>query len=251
MEEEDLNNSETSTGNGERYHNVHEPGEFDALETFMCLLAGVALEGRDELVLRLGRWRDLATPSDRRLEGLTGAELTRLAIIGACFEMQDLLRSRLTRMWGSALRYAGRLPVAAVLLMPDTPIVPIGAYADRLALRGVQVVARWIAQGQAMEARGRGLARRATADLIDEILSELARQPAVRELVLQQGEGFASEALGEVRGRAEMADLWLERMVHGLLRRPANGRTRKPPARVVPVAPATEEEAHETSDGAG
>jgi hypothetical protein len=228
-----------------------EPTDFDPIETLMRLLIGMALIGVDEFILRLRRWHELAdaqaVAQDSSPGAMTGGELARLALLGACFNGEARIRRRLLRLWRTWGRFAGRVPPSLALLIPRTPIVACDTLADELALKALRLVAGWAALGRAEEVRGRALARQTIADVVEEAIEELARQPALRELILQQGEGFASEAVGEVRERAVAADLWVERVVRGLLRRPSNGHGGEPPARAVPLIPAVEEQADEAS----
>ncbi len=64
------------------------------------------------------------------------------------------------------------------------------------------------------------MARLASSGVVDEMLDYMARNPEVRQMIEQQASGMADVAVGEVRGRAQTADLWIERLAHRALRRP-------------------------------
>jgi hypothetical protein len=100
---------------------------------------------------------------------------------------------------------------------------PIRRRYDQLAARGATVVDRWTDVGRAAEQRSRALVRHATFDgedeVIEQVVGKLAQEPALRDLVTQQGVGMAGELMGAIRTRTSRADAQWERRVRALFRR--------------------------------
>ena len=55
--------------------------------------------------------------------------------------------------------------------------------------------------------------------MIVEVVGKLAQEPAIRDLVTQQGVGMASELMGAIRARTSQADTRWERRIRALFRR--------------------------------
>jgi hypothetical protein len=129
-----------------------------------------------------------------------------------------------------------------------TPLDPLLKRLDDLLDAAGARVNRWAERGWVEEQHGRRMARQASVSVVDELLDYMARNPEVRELIEQQATSMAGVAVGEVRGRSETADLWIERLAHRVLRRPesettatdAEGAAARAPAEAqASVAPAT------------
>lgn len=197
--------------------------DFDALESLVRLLVGGSIEAPAELVARLRTWEAIVAEAD---DGAYLAPLPvttdqlRYALVGMVFEAHDQARrgaSQFGRLFNAS---AGRF-IRATRPLTDNPAMrPIHRRYENLVAQGETAVNRWIGRGQAEEPHSRLVARRAVDLTIDEIIQHLAENPEVKQLVTQQTAGIADDIVGGVRGRTVTADIVLERLVRGLLRRP-------------------------------
>lgn len=89
-----------------------------------------------------------------------------------------------------------------------------------LVEQGETAVTRWIERGQTEEPHSRLIARQAVNLTINDVIQQLADNPEIKGLVMQQTSGIADDVVGGVRERTVTADVVLERLVRGLLRRP-------------------------------
>jgi len=203
------------------------PVEPDMLEILASLLLGGATEGGDLIGERLKRWQ--ATVASRgsqvysELPDERPGERLRYAAVGLLSQAPDLAEGALSTAVGVA---ASAYSLFSRLVRPVTharPMQPVLRRYDQLAARGATVVDRWVDAGRAAEQRSRALARQAAFDGTDEVIEEavgkLAQEPALRDLVTQQGVGMAGEVMGAIRIRTSQADARLERRVRALFRR--------------------------------
>lgn len=197
--------------------------EFDALESLVRLLVGGSIEAPAELVARLQQWeRQVAEAGDTgNLAAIPAAtDQLRYALVGLAFVAHDQARlgaSRFSRLVNAS---AGRLLHATRPVTNSQMMQPVHRRFESLVAQGETAVNQWIARGQTEEPRSRLVARQAVNLTIDEVIQHLAENPEVRDLVTQQTAGIADEIVGGVRGRTVTADIVLERLVRGLLRRP-------------------------------
>ena len=203
--------------------------EFDAVQALTRLLLGAALDGSDELLSRLRQWDAAPRAVEQSGAKEPPSAALRYALVGLLFDAEARIRARLARAGRLSHRltdlfYAAMEPVAYFL-----PIQPALDTFDELVERAQFELYRWMQLGRREEQRGRALARQATGSSIDELLEYLAHNPAIRELIEQQGVSVAGTAVDEVRERMVSADAWVERLARGMLRRPAR-ETEAPPA---------------------
>jgi hypothetical protein len=203
------------------------PAEPDVLEILASLLLGGAAEGGDILGERLKRWQAATTNRSSQLysESPDESEEERLryAMIGLLAQAPDLAQGALSTAIDAA---ASAYSLFSGWLSPVTrssPMQPILRRYDRLVAHGATVVDRWVDAGRTVEQRSRALARHAAVDGQDEVVEEvvgiLAQEPAIRDLVTQQGVGMASELMGAIRARTLEADTRWERRIRALFRR--------------------------------
>ncbi|NTU83854.1 MAG: hypothetical protein HGA45_31520 [Chloroflexales bacterium] len=95
---------------------------------------------------------------------------------------------------------------------------------------------RWIGLGQSEAQRSRELASVAIVSLVEEAVNYLASEPAVQQIVQEQGTTLASDVLGEVREYSVSGDTFVDGLVRRLLRR--RPRPSKPGEAPVPPTPA-------------
>jgi hypothetical protein len=150
-------------------------------------------------------------------------ERLRYAAIGLLSQAPDLAEGALSTAVGAA---ASAYNLFSKWMRPVThtrPMQPVLRRYNQLAARGATVVDRWVDAGRAAEQRSRALARQAAFDgedeVIEQVVGKLAQEPALRDLVTQQGVGMAGELMGAIRIRTSQADGRLERRVRALFRR--------------------------------
>jgi hypothetical protein len=101
------------------------------------------------------------------------------------------------------------------------PLRPVRVRIDDLATQLQGARERWTVRGHLEERQGRLVARQAVTSLVDELIEQLAHDPAIQNLIKQQGAGLATTAVESAREHTQSADDWVERMVHGVFKRPA------------------------------
>lgn len=190
-------------------------------------LIGTATEGSDQFLRRVKEWQDR---TDRRGNEIysespdeTDTERLRYALIGLLAQAPGAAMGTLDvaiELTDSAYRLVTGLlhPVTSSRTMR-----PVQRRYDELAARGQVIAERWIDAGRREEQRGRALVRQAafdgTDEMMDEVIGKLAQDPAVRDLVTQQGLGMADELMGQMRERSASADIRWERRIRRIIRR--------------------------------
>lgn len=208
---------------------------FDAMSSVLRLIIGGLLVGTDELRSRLRQWEETAhsTPSAALLQTVpqslqhapTSASL-RYGFIGMLFETETRVRQRFSTALARFARLSEEAEYQFVTtvepVLSKTPLDPMLMRLDELLFMARAAVDRWTARGWLEEQQSRGMARQATTSVVDELIDYMARNPELRALILQQGTSMAGEAVDEVRERTAAADMWVERVTRGLLRRPVS-----------------------------
>jgi hypothetical protein len=198
----------------------------------MRLLVGAALVGGDTLRSRLHQWEASlpATTPPTPAPGGMASGLVRHMVLGMVFETEK----RLGRGLSTAAHRSGvatRFFLGALTrTLQWEPLEPLRLRVDDLLIQWMDTAKRWTASGELEEAQARLMARKALPGVIDEVLDVMTKNPEVRALVEEQGAGLADAAVNEVRERTVSADILAERLVHGLLRRPAGTGPLQPPA---------------------
>ncbi len=222
-----------------------QPGdEFDAAASLLRLLLGGVVVGADELQGRMRAWDAASRASAQTTPTMKAPDALRYTLIGALFDSEARVRRGFSKMRARLRRLSDEAEDEAEAYyashdtpgMPSTPLDPLLLRLDGLLSNASSAIDRWTAQGWSEEQHGRRMARQATASVIDELFDYMAQNPEVRELVEQQATGMAGAAMNEVRGRTATADLWIERLAHNLLRRPASDMPAEPAGS--PAAPA-------------
>lgn len=208
---------------------------FDAISALLRLIIGGLLVGTDELQSRLRQWEATAhsTSSTALLQTVpqslqhapTSASL-RYGFIGMLFETETRIRQRFSTALARFARLSEeaeyRFVTTVEPALSKTPLDPMLMRLDELLFMARATVDRWTARGWLEEQQSRGIARQATTNVVDELIDYMARNPELRALILQQGTSMAGEAVDEVRERTAAADMWVERVTRGLLRRPVS-----------------------------
>lgn len=99
-----------------------------------------------------------------------------------------------------------------------------------LEARGQGEVDRWLERSRTEARHSRALARVALEETVERSLEELAHNPDIRDLVLEQSTGLAGDVIEEVRERSASADTLVEGWVRRLLMRPPRKSPQEPPA---------------------
>lgn len=228
--------------------------QFDATSSLLRLLVGGALVGADEVRYRLQVWeaatRATTHPASHHAQPQAAPEALRYALIGMLFESEARVRRGFSRMLARMRRlseeahshdsyYYDSYYIADTPDMIPTPLDPLlmrlDELLDELRFNATTTIDRWSARGRIEEQHGRRMARLATVSVIDELLDYMARNPQVRQLIEKQATGMAGTAVEEVQGRTAQADMWVERLAHGLLRRPMNNEVEEPANNAEPL----------------
>jgi hypothetical protein len=226
------------TAEAPRTPNPAPPGgdDFDAIEALMRLLVGGTLEGADELLRRLRQWEASTETGASIAPGETPADRRRYALVGLLAESTAWARYGVDAARRLSRPFARLLLVDVPAILRMTPAEPLIARVDTRVARQRATLDRWVRVGRQEERRGRLLSRRAVSSTMDELLDELAHNPELRELIEQQSAEVAGTAVDEVRERTLSADLWLEKLVHSMLRRSARERAPQPTAKSADLA---------------
>lgn len=228
----------------------------DMAQALTLLGLGIALEGADRVTGEVRKWKhSTQSGSGKAPEWLDTNEM-RYALIGLLFEAEAQMQRRIRVIRQARTRFRMRLARAVAPII--SRIVPI-----EVALTGIELmemledyrsqrVQRWTRLGRIEETEARDFTRHAMNDWVDEGLAYFARNPAVRDLIMQQGGEFATSALDEIRANSASVDSWFEEMTRRVLRRPAQ-RNPKASAEQAPAneqAPSVEQEQAPTSEQA-
>ena len=225
--------AETVAANGHRVSDEVAGGQSERDVDIAALALGLLLEGASLATRNVGQAQPHDPQSPQTGASSTRAEQTRSVLIG--FLAESRVRAQARR---AARRQARRRFVRQVsaLAEPFTHWLPVDAalaLADIVAGYGQENVERIInqfaAQGRIEEERARTLARQAFDVWVDEALAYFAQNPAVRDLITQQGEEMATGALDDLRSRSQSADTWVAQFARRVLQRSA-------PDRGAPVA---------------
>lgn len=197
---------------------------FDAYRSLVRLLVGGAVEGSAELTRRLGEW-ETRIREDGPLPALTPEEetptdLARYALVGMAFDSAEYLRESFPIWQALVAKTAQMSGKVASPFIRNRYTGFVGRWWDEAVEIGEKNVQRWVEIGRAEEPRSRALARSGVEDVINDIVSFLAANPEVAELVQQQSVGLAGEVVEEVRAKTVSADVLAETLVRRLLRKP-------------------------------
>jgi hypothetical protein len=224
----------------------------ERVEAFTRLLIGAALEASDELWLRLRLWQEQARAATTQARPETAADRLRYALVGLVFEAEERIPARLRQMQQASVHRTERLmnrvtPVGRRLMAgPLRPLrLRLERGRDEMGVRLTAARERWTARGRLDERQARLLARLAVTSLTDELFEGLehnrAMQEFIQDLITQQGTGLATTAVETARERTQAADDWVERMVHGVFKRPLHEqRTTEHPVDAPPSSPPIE-----------
>lgn len=209
---------------------------FDAYRSLVRLLVGGAVEGSAELTRRLDEWETRVRragdlPALTREEE-TPTDLARYALVGMAFDGAEYLRERMpvwTALVDKTAQMSGRV---ASPFVRNRVTGFVGRWWDSAVENGEKNVQRWIEIGRAEEPRSRAVARIAVEDVINDIVSFLAENPEVAELVQQQSLGLAGEVVEEVRAKTVTGDMLVESIARRLLRKPQRSDFPAPPQEV-------------------
>jgi hypothetical protein len=213
---------------------VSAEAAFDAYRSLVRLLVGGAVEGSAELTRRLDDWEtrlNVAKPLPALTrEEETPVDLARYALVGAAFDGAEFLREQFP-VWQAMVEKTAQLSGKAARPFVRNRFTGfVGRWWDSAVGTGEKNFQRWIEIGRAEEPRSRALARTGVQDVINDIVSYLAENPEVADLVQQQSVGLAGEVVEEVRAKTVSADVLAENLVRKLLRRPARADFPAPPA---------------------
>lgn len=141
----------------------------------------------------------------------------RALLLGLAVSVPPRARTAVERLRAGV---GGALRVGAALSRPLLWLGPVRAAADAglaLQAKAAARVAALAATGEREAARCERIARLAAREVADEVLARVGQAAEVREVLVQQSAGIASEALGEVRRQADEADTLVEAAARSLL----------------------------------
>jgi hypothetical protein len=201
--------------------------------TALRLLVGAALEGTDELRLRLQPWWEDVQAWERHntapVTVLEGRDRNTLlySLLGVLFKTPEYL----SRGTSAAGRISSR--ATSILSRLTRPITrsrvmrPVQRNYEYLVARGESVVNSLSATGRSEARTSRLLVRQNVSDdTLEDILTYLVEKAKIRELIAEQGVEAAGDASTEIRTRSAAVDSSLDNLVDNLLRRQ---KLQKPP----------------------
>lgn len=212
-------------------------GEFTAEDyrTALRLLVGAALEGTDELRIRIEPWwadvQEWERESGASLFGVEekGGSPLLFILLGLLFKTPDYLSRGISTVGRVSSRATS---IVSRLLRPIT---------NSRVMRPVQrryryFVARGESEVNSLKFIGRSEARTSRAlirqevneDTIEDILAYLVEKAKIRDLIAEQGVEAAGDVSTEIRVRSAAVDSSLDNIVDNILRRQ---KLQKPPSR--------------------
>lgn len=207
------------------------------LRSMARLLVGGAAEGGEIVVDRVKTWDAEAQRIGRGLyhedPDEDRSERARYAVVGlAAVGAAVATRALSTGIAASAQAY-GLLSGALAPLTGSRLVRPVARRYDGLATRGEARLERLIDAGRAVEQRSRAVARQAYGDGSTEVIQVavgmLAEEPAVRDLVAEQGASMAGDLIIALRAAAVAGDARAARIL-------GRGRVASAPAATVMTA---------------
>ena len=202
--------------------------------TALRLLVGAALEGTDELRLRLQPWWEDVQEWERHntasvtlLEGKDRNTLL-YSFLGVLFKTPKYL----SRGTATAGRLSSRATsIVSRLMRPITRsrvMRPVQRNYEYLVARGESVVNSLSATGRSEARTSRLLVRQNVSDdALEDILTYLVEKAKIRDLIAEQGVEAAGDASTEIRLRSAMVDSSLDNIIDNILRRQ---KLEKPPS---------------------
>lgn len=196
----------------------------DAVGALALLSLGLLLQGSDVVMQQLRQSGVVREAGQADPTETQNGEVTRRALVGLVVETRaraQRQREAARRARQDVFRRLARVAAPVVHWLPvEVALTATEILADYGQRTVEETVARLARQGQLEEEQARALAQRAILGWIDEALSYGTRNPAVRELVTQQGEELATSALDDLRTRSESIDTWLAQATRKVLKRP-------------------------------
>jgi hypothetical protein len=216
---------ESMDANGHRANDELAGGQPELHADITLLALGLLLEGASLATRDVGQTRLHDPQSPHVGASSSPREMTRSALIGLIVEGRVRARARRAAMRQARRQFARQissmtepftrwLPVNAALAIADI----VAGYSEESVER---IINRLAEHGRIEEGRARALARQAFDGWVDEALTYFAHNPAVRDLVTQQGEEMATGALDDLRSRTQSADTWVAQFARRVLQRSA------------------------------
>ena len=194
--------------------------------TALRLLVGAALEGGDELLLRIRPWWADVKQWERQnidsvieLEGKGGNTLL-YTMLGVLFRTPDYL----SRGADTASRISSRASsIVSRLTRPITHsrvMRPVQRRYNYFVARGESAVNSYKRLGRSEARSSRLLVRQqVNEDTLEDLLTYLVEKAKIRELIAEQGVEVAGDASTEIRQRSAAVDSSLDKIVDNILRR--------------------------------
>jgi hypothetical protein len=209
-----------------RYNSTESEFTVEDYRTALRLLVGAALEGTDELRLRLEPWWADVQEWERQnsasiieLDRRQGNTLL-YSLLGILFKTPDYL--------GRGVSTASRLSsrVASIVSRVTRPVThsrvmrPVQRRYNYYVARGESAVGSLKAVGRSEARTSRALVRQQVdEDTIEEILAYLVEKAKIRDLLAEQGVEAATDASTEIRVRSAAVDSSLDNIIDNILRR--------------------------------
>ena len=217
---------ESVAANGRRANDEFARGQPDIPGDVALLALGLLLEGANLATrdVRQAQRHDSQSPQSRASS--PREEIMGRALIGLLAEGRARARARRAARRQARRQFAHQVAAMAEPFTRWLPVDAALAIADILAGysqdRVASIINRLAEHGGVEEERARALARQAFNGWVDEALAYFARNPAVRDLVTQQGEEMATDALDDLRARSQSADTWVAQFARRVLQRSAS-----------------------------
>lgn len=217
--------AEAVAANGHRVNDEVAGGQPERDVDITALALGLLLEGASLATRNVGQAQPHDPQSPPTGASSPRAERTRSVLIGLLAEGRARARTRRAARRQARRRFIRQVSSMAEPFTHWFPVDAALAIADIFAGYGQENVERILnqlaAHGRIEEERARTLARQAFDVWVDEALAYFAQNPAVRDLITQQGEEMATGALDDLRSRSQSADTWVAQFARRVLQRSA------------------------------
>ena len=205
---------------------------FDTIDSILRLIVGGTFELTGDFISLLRQWEeDAATNQEKPRAPVdeTVSVLMRYVLVGLLFDTEHRIRRGVSSAGSMLTTIAGAAATVARPITKSRLMAPARRRAATLSDQVVDELVRLIQIGRQEENLGRLASNDVAGDIMDQILAYMAENPALAELIRQQGRGMTVELRDDVRERTATGDHSLEGMVRKLLHKTPRPELSGPP----------------------
>ena len=205
---------------------------FDTIDSILRLVVGGTFELTDGLISLLRQWEEDAVTDPEKMSvpvDETVSVLMRYVFVGLIFDTERRMRRGVSSAGSMLTTIAGAAATVARPITNSRLMAPARRRAATLSDQVVDELVRLIQIGRQEENLGRRASNDVADDIMDQILAYMAENPAIAELVRQQGRGMTAQLLGVVRERTATGDNSVEGLVRKFLHKTPRTELSGPP----------------------